>query len=65
MDYNQDQPFGPTVNALASYGWYHIGDWMFVRNGLVYDLSAADTSPDALDRIESNGRFVVGTVLIG
>lgn len=45
------------TDTLRGTGFYPIGGWLFMKNGIAYDLSAADLSQ--IDRIENEGMFVV------
>lgn len=44
-------------DTLRGTGFYPIGGWLFMKNGIAYDLSAADLTQ--IDRIEREGLFVV------
>lgn len=44
-------------HELLARGWTPLGGFRFLRNGKIYDLSAADLSQ--LERIEQEGLFVV------
>ena len=44
-------------DALRGTGFYPIGGWLFMKDGIAYDLSAADLSQ--IKRIEQEGLFVV------
>lgn len=43
-------------DRLRGTGFYPVGGWLFMKDGKIYDLSAADL--DQLDRIEREGLFV-------
>jgi hypothetical protein len=43
-------------DTLRSTGFYPIGGWLFMKDGIAYDLSAADLSQ--IERIEREGLFV-------
>ncbi len=45
------------VEALRGTGFYPIGGWLFMKDDIAYDLSAADLSQ--IERIERDGLFVV------
>lgn len=45
------------VETLRGTGFYPIGGWLFIKDGVAYDLSAADLSQ--IERIERDGLFVV------
>lgn len=44
-------------NLLKEKGFRFIGGWLFVKNGVTYDLSAADLGQ--IERIEREGLCVV------
>ena len=44
-------------DTLRGTGFYPIGGWLFMKDGIAYDLSAADLSQ--IERIEREGLFVV------
>lgn len=45
------------TERLDFEGWTSLGNWLFFRNGKVYDLSAANL--DQLEKIEREGLFLV------
>lgn len=45
------------VEKLRGTGFYPIGGWLFMKDGIAYDLSAADLTQ--MERIEREGLFVV------
>ena len=45
------------VEKLRGTGFYPIGGWLFMKDGVAYDLSAADL--DQIKRIEQERLFVV------
>jgi hypothetical protein len=44
-------------DTLRWTGFYPIGGWLFMKDGIAYDLSAADLTQ--MERIEREGLFVV------
>lgn len=42
---------------LVPLGWNHIGGWNYIKNGVLYDLSAADITQH--EKIEKEGLFTV------
>lgn len=51
-NYNRWQKALPILRAK---GWNSLGGWIFEKNGLKYDLSAADI--EKIDWIEEKGYF--------
>ncbi len=45
------------INKIYPLGWIPQGNFRFLRNGKLYDLSASDISQ--LDRIEKQGLFLI------
>lgn len=55
----QDRRFA-AVCLLQPHGFRPLGAWLFYKNGVTYDLSAADLSRiERIERIEREGLFVV------
>lgn len=61
MNWNYEEPGEETILELRDRGWHYIGEWRFVFNGLVYDLSAANIN--YLDRIGKSGVFAVASIV--
>lgn len=60
MNHYEEQDHQRRMDAmprLASWGFEHVEGWLFKKNGVTYDLSAADLNQ--LDRIERERLFVV------
>lgn len=53
----RNKKFGKAILFLADKGFICAGNWLFEKDGIVYDLSAADLSQ--IDRIEKEGLFIV------
>ena len=45
------------VETLVPQGFQHVGGWLFMKNQICYDLSAANL--DMIDMIVSQGLYVV------
>lgn len=48
-------------DKLRGTGFYPIGGWLFMKNGVAYDLSA--TNLDIIDQLEREGKLTVATRL--
>jgi len=58
-DYSEQQ-LSLSIQPLNEKGFQQLKGWLFVKNNIVYDLSAADLTQ--IDRIEKEGLFVVDTL---